>query len=105
MIDNLAAVMAVLMIAAVLAGLATTVLLLRRGAGAAAWLALTGLVLMLGVLVVTLAVEVPIDNKISGWPCPRCRPTGRTHGPGGPGSTPCAPSCPSVRWPPQWGPH
>jgi len=67
MIDNLAAVMAVLMIGAVAAGVLSTALLFRRGATAAAWMALTGLVLMVAVLVVTLAVEVPIDNKIADW--------------------------------------
>lgn len=67
MIDNLASVMAVLMIAAVVAGVVSTVLVFRLGSGAAAWLALAGLVLMVGVLVVTLAVEVPIDNKIKDW--------------------------------------
>jgi uncharacterized membrane protein len=67
MIANLGTVMAVLMIGAVAAGVLSTVVLFRIGAGAAAWLALTGLVLMVGVLVVTLAVEVPIDNRIDDW--------------------------------------
>lgn len=59
MISNLATIMAVLMTAAVVLGLITTLLLLRRDRSAAGWLALTGLTLMVGVLVVTLAVEVP----------------------------------------------
>jgi uncharacterized membrane protein len=67
MIDNLATVMAVLMIASTVAGLALTVLLFRRGPSVARWLALAAFVLMVGVLVVTLAVEVPIDNKIKDW--------------------------------------
>jgi hypothetical protein len=67
MIANLATVMAVLMISAVAAGLLVTVLLFRTGSIAAAWLALTGLILILAVLVVTLSVEVPIDNKIKIW--------------------------------------
>jgi uncharacterized membrane protein len=67
MIANLATVMAVLMIAAVVAGLLAVVLLFRRRSPVAAWLALTGLALMVGVLVVTLAVEVPIDNRIKTW--------------------------------------
>jgi uncharacterized membrane protein len=33
----------------------------------AAWLALAALVLMVAVLVITLAVEVPIDNLIATW--------------------------------------
>jgi uncharacterized membrane protein len=33
----------------------------------AAWLASAGLLLMIGVLVITLAVEVPIDNLIATW--------------------------------------
>lgn len=67
MIANLATVMAVLMIAAVVVGLIVTVLLFRRRATVAGWWALAGLLLMVGVLVVTLAVEVPIDNKIKTW--------------------------------------
>ena len=67
MISNLATVMAVLMIAAVVAGLVTVVLLFRNGARTAGWLALAGLVLMVSVMAVTLAVEVPIDNQIAIW--------------------------------------
>jgi uncharacterized membrane protein len=67
MISNLATVMAVLMIAAVVAGLVTVVLLFRNGATTAGWLALAGLVLMVSVMAVTLAVEVPIDNQIAIW--------------------------------------
>jgi hypothetical protein len=66
MIDNLATVMAVLMICSVMVGLLVTVLLFRHRSVAAAWLAL-GLVLMVAVVVVTLSVEVPIDNKIRDW--------------------------------------
>jgi uncharacterized membrane protein len=67
MIANLAAVMAVLMVAAVVVGLLVVVLLVRRGSRGAAVLALVGLLLMVAVLVVTLAVEVPLDNRIKGW--------------------------------------
>jgi hypothetical protein len=67
MIDNLATPMAALMISAVLISAATVVLLFRAGATTAAWLALVGLVLMAGVMAVTLAVEVPIDNRIQTW--------------------------------------
>jgi hypothetical protein len=67
MIANLATVMAVLMIAAIVIGLLVVVLLFRLRPATAAWLALAGLLLMVAVLVVTLAVEVPIDDKINGW--------------------------------------
>jgi uncharacterized membrane protein len=67
MIDNLATVMAVLMIAAVLVGLAAMVLVLRTGSATAGWLAGVALLLMIGVLVVTLTIEVPIDNQIKTW--------------------------------------
>jgi hypothetical protein len=67
MIGNLATVMAALMIAAVVVGVATVVLVFRRGATTAGWLTLAGLLLMLGVMAVTLAVEVPIDNRIQTW--------------------------------------
>lgn len=67
MIANLASIMAVLTISSLVAGLVVTVLLFRSGWRTAGWLALAGLALMLGVLVVTLAVEVPIDNQIKDW--------------------------------------
>jgi uncharacterized membrane protein len=67
MIANLGTVMAVLMISAVLAGLLEAWLLLRGGSSTAGWLALAGVLLMVAVLVVTLSVEVPIDNKIKSW--------------------------------------
>jgi len=67
MIANLATVMAVLMVTAVVVGLLVVVLLFRLRSATAAWLALADLLLMVAVLVVTLAVEVPIDNKINGW--------------------------------------
>jgi hypothetical protein len=67
MIENLALPMAVLMIAAIVVGLAVVVMLFRAGATTAAWLATAGLALMVAVLVITLAVEVPIDNRIADW--------------------------------------
>ena len=67
MIENLAVIMAVLMISAVVIGLVVVVLLFRSRSTTAAWLALIGLLLMIGVLVITLTVEVPIDNLIANW--------------------------------------
>jgi len=67
MISNLATVMAALMISAAAVGLVVVVLLFRRRSTVAAWLALAGLLLILAVITVTLAVEVPIDNKIKTW--------------------------------------
>jgi uncharacterized membrane protein len=67
MIENLATVMAVLMISAVVIGLIVVVLLFRRRSTVAAWLALAGLLLLIAVLVITLAVEVPIDDLIANW--------------------------------------
>jgi uncharacterized membrane protein len=67
MIENLATVMAVLMISAVVIGLAVVVLLFRSRSTTAAWLAVIGLLLMIAVMVITLAVEVPIDNLIANW--------------------------------------
>jgi hypothetical protein len=66
MISNLATVMAVFMIAAALVGLLVVVLLFRRSP-AGGWLALVGLLLMVAVIVLALAVEVPIDNQIKTW--------------------------------------
>ncbi len=67
MISNLGTVMAVLMISAVVVGLLLVILLFRGRSFASGWLALVGLLLMLAVVVVTLAVEVPIDNQIKTW--------------------------------------
>jgi uncharacterized membrane protein len=67
MISNLATPMQVLMISALVAGLVVVVLLFRARSAVAAWLALAGLVLMIAVLVITLVVEVPIDNLINTW--------------------------------------
>jgi Domain of unknown function (DUF1772) len=67
MISNLATIMAVLMISAVVVGLLVVALLFRRRSTTAGWLALVGLLLLVAVLVATLAVEVPIDNKIKAW--------------------------------------
>jgi uncharacterized membrane protein len=67
MIENLAMIMAVLMISAVVIGLVAVVLLFRSPSTVAAWLAAIGLLLMIAVLVITVAVEVPIDNVIATW--------------------------------------
>lgn len=68
MIENLAVIMAVLMISAVVIGSIVVVLLFRsRSMIAGTWLAVIGLLLMIAVLVITLAVEVPIDNLIANW--------------------------------------
>ena len=67
MIENLAMIMAVLMISAVVIGLITVVLLFRSRSTVAAWLATIGLPLMISGLVITLAVEVSIDNLIASW--------------------------------------
>jgi uncharacterized membrane protein len=67
MIENLGTIMAVLMISAVVIGLVTVVLLFRSRSIVAAWLAASGLLLMIAVMVITLAVEVPIDNLIATW--------------------------------------
>jgi uncharacterized membrane protein len=67
MIENLATIMEVLMISAVVIGLVAVVLLFRSRSTVAAWLATIGLLLIIGVLVITVAVEVPIDNLIATW--------------------------------------
>jgi hypothetical protein len=67
MITNLAPVMPVLMIATGVLSLVVVILLFRRGATAAAALALAGLLALVAVIAVTLAVEVPIDNQVKTW--------------------------------------
>jgi uncharacterized membrane protein len=67
MIENLPTIMAVLMISAVVIGPVAVVLLFRSGSTLAAWLAAAGVLLMIAVMVITLAIEVPIDNLIATW--------------------------------------
>jgi uncharacterized membrane protein len=64
---NVAGPMGLLMPAALLSSLLVAVLLARRGRGPALYLALAGLGLMAGALVVTLTVNVPIDREIVEW--------------------------------------
>ena len=66
MIQNLGVPMAVLLPLALLSALVTLVLLWPDRTAAFWWLA-AGFVLMLAALVITLAVEVPIDNQIQTW--------------------------------------
>ena len=66
MIANLGTVMAVLMPAAILATLPVVWLLYRRRSGAL-YVTLAGLALFVIALLVTLIVEVPIDNQIEAW--------------------------------------
>jgi uncharacterized membrane protein len=66
MIANLATIMPVLMIATGVTTLVVVILLFRRSA-AAGWTALAGLLALVAVIVVTLAVEVPIDDQIKTW--------------------------------------
>jgi uncharacterized membrane protein len=67
MIASLAGVMPVLMIATGVLGVVVVVLLFRAGATTAAWLAVSALAALVAVIAVTLAVEVPIDNKVKTW--------------------------------------
>jgi uncharacterized membrane protein len=64
---NVAGPMGLLMPAALLSSLLVVVLLARHGRGPALYLALAGLGLMAGALVVTLTVNVPIDREIIEW--------------------------------------
>jgi uncharacterized membrane protein len=66
MIQNLGVPMAILLPLALLSALVTLVLLWPDRTAAWWWLA-AGFVLMVTALVITLAVEVPIDNQIETW--------------------------------------
>jgi uncharacterized membrane protein len=66
MIRNLGVPMAILLPLALLSALVTLVLL-RQGRTAAFWWLAAGFALMVAALVITLAVEVPIDNQIETW--------------------------------------
>jgi len=67
MIENLGGPMAVLLPLALLSALITLVLLWPGGRTAPFWWLLAGFLLLVAALVITLAVEVPIDNKIEAW--------------------------------------
>jgi hypothetical protein len=67
MIRNLGVPMAILLPLALLSALVTLALLWRDGRSPAFWWLLAGFLLMVAALVVTLAVEVPIDNQIESW--------------------------------------
>jgi hypothetical protein len=66
MIANLGTIMAILMPAAILAVL-PVLYLLYRDRSRAFYVTLAGFVLFIGALLITLIVEVPIDNQIEGW--------------------------------------
>jgi hypothetical protein len=67
MIRNLGMPMAILLPVALLSALVTLALLWRGGRTVALWWLLAGFLLMVAALVITLAVEVPIDNQIKEW--------------------------------------
>jgi uncharacterized membrane protein len=67
MIQNLGVPMAILLPLALLSALVTLALLWPGGRGAAFWWLLAGFLLMVAALVITLVVEVPIDNQIKAW--------------------------------------
>ena len=67
MIQNLGMPMAILLPLALLSALVTLALLWPPGRGAAFWWMAAGLLLMVAALVITLSVEVPIDNQIQDW--------------------------------------
>ena len=67
MIHNLGVPMAILLPLALLSALIALTLLWRGDRAAAFWWLLAGFLLMVAALVVTLAVEVPIDNQIKAW--------------------------------------
>jgi uncharacterized membrane protein len=67
MIRNLGVPMAILLPLALLSALVTLVLLRQGRQRVAFWWLAAGFALMVAALVITLAVEVPIDNQIETW--------------------------------------
>jgi uncharacterized membrane protein len=67
MIGNLGGPMAVLLPLSLVAALVTLAWLWPTGRTPAFWWTAAGFALMVAALVITLAVEVPIDNKIQAW--------------------------------------
>jgi uncharacterized membrane protein len=67
MIQNLGVPMAILLPLALLSALVTLALLRQGRQTVAFWWVLAGFLLMAAALVITLAIEVPIDNQIQEW--------------------------------------
>ena len=67
MIQNLGVPMAILLPLSLLSALVTLALLWPHRHAAAFWWLAAGFLLMVAALVITLAVEVPIDNRIQTW--------------------------------------
>jgi uncharacterized membrane protein len=67
MIRNLGGPMATLLPLSLLSALVTLALLWPHRHAAAFWCMAAGFLLMVAALVITLAVEVPIDNQIQDW--------------------------------------
>jgi uncharacterized membrane protein len=67
MIQNLGLPMAILLPLALLVALVTLALLRQGRQTVAFWWLAAGFLLMVAALVITLAVEVPIDNQIQDW--------------------------------------
>jgi uncharacterized membrane protein len=67
MIRNLGGPMAILLPLSLLSALVTLALLWPDRDAAAFWWLAAGFLLMAAALVVTLAVEIPIDNRIQAW--------------------------------------
>jgi hypothetical protein len=67
MIQNLGVPMAILLPLALLSALVTLALLRKGRQTVPFWWVLAGFLLMAVALVITLAVEVPIDDQIQGW--------------------------------------
>ncbi len=65
-IRNLASPMRALLPGAIVSALVSVVLVPEKGSAALLW-TLLGAILMTGALVITLAVNVPIDNQIRTW--------------------------------------
>jgi uncharacterized membrane protein len=67
MIGNLGGPMSVLMPAALVSTLISTVLLLRRGQTRSSVFTVSAFVLLLVAMIITLIVNVPIDGQIQSW--------------------------------------
>jgi hypothetical protein len=92
MIRNLGAPMSILMPLSLVS--AVFLLILLRNRSKAFALAVAGFLLMILALVVTLAIEVPIDKKTELWKVTALPPTGRRFATAGSFITPFSLLCP-----------
>jgi hypothetical protein len=77
-----------------LSGVAVTAMQWRRRRSAPFWFSVTGVILFIATLIITLAIEVPINNQIKTWVVATLPPIGKRFKTAGSGTTQSVRFCP-----------